>query len=58
MDKVELIGYQKMRLDILPDKMSKAVQLYESHGFREIPAYYHNPYGETLYLELHLLEKN
>ncbi|CAN5403321.1 N-acetyltransferase [soil metagenome] len=49
-----LIGYQKMRLDTLPDKMNKAVRLYESHGFRQIPAYYHNPYGETLYLELDL----
>ncbi len=49
-----LIGYQKMRLDTLPDKMNKAVKLYESHGFRQIPAYYQNPYGETLYLELDL----
>lgn len=45
------IGYEKMRLDTLPDKMAKAVNLYASYGFREIPAYYHNPYGETLYME-------
>ncbi len=46
-----IIGYEKMRLDTFPPKMGKAVKLYESYGFREIPAYYHNPYGETLYME-------
>jgi ribosomal protein S18 acetylase RimI-like enzyme len=45
------IGYRKMRLDTYPPKMAKAVRLYESHGFREIPPYYHNPYGEVLYME-------
>jgi GNAT superfamily N-acetyltransferase len=50
-------GYEKMRLDTYPPKMSKAVALYESFGFRVIPAYYHNPYGETLYMELNLTEK-
>lgn len=49
-----LIGYKKMRLDTLPDKMAKAVELYASYGFREIPPYYHNPYGETLFMELDL----
>ena len=43
-----------MRLDTLPDKMGKAVKLYESHGFYSISAYYHNPYSETLYMELAL----
>lgn len=47
----ESIGYEKMRLDTFPPKMGKAVELYESHGFREIPSYYHNPYGEALYME-------
>lgn len=55
-EEARLIGYQKMRLDTLPDKMNKAVRLYESHGFRQIPAYYPNPYDETLYLELDLSE--
>ncbi len=49
-----LIGYQKIRLDTFPPKMGKAVKLYESYGFREIPAYYHNPYGETLFMEMKL----
>ncbi len=45
------IGYKKMRLDTFPPKMGQAVKLYESYGFREIPPYYQNPYGETLFLE-------
>ncbi|MBK7709360.1 MAG: GNAT family N-acetyltransferase [Acidobacteria bacterium] len=48
------LGYKKLRLDTYPPKMEKAVCLYESYGFREIPPYYHNPYGETLFLELDL----
>lgn len=45
-------GYKRICLDTYPPKMQKAVQLYESKGFREIPPYYHNPYGETLFMEL------
>ena len=48
------IGYGKMRLDTYPPKMGKAVELYEFYGFREILPYYHNPYGETLFMELDL----
>ncbi len=53
-----LIGYEKMRLDTFPPKMSKAVSLYESYGFYETKPYYHNPYGETLFLELNFKNKN
>ncbi len=53
-EEARLIGYQKMRLDTLPGKMAQAVKIYESHGFRQVPAYYQNPYDETLYLELDL----
>lgn len=53
-DEARLEGYKKMRLDTLPGKMAKAVSLYESHGFRQIPAYYHNPYGDTFFMELDL----
>lgn len=49
------IGYEKLRLDTYPPKMAKAVGLYESHGFREIPPYYENPNAETLFMELELL---
>jgi ribosomal protein S18 acetylase RimI-like enzyme len=34
--------------------MGRAVGLYEAYGFRPIPPYYDNPYGETLYMELDL----
>jgi ribosomal protein S18 acetylase RimI-like enzyme len=54
-EKAKSIGYKKMRLDTYPPKMAKAVRLYESHGFREIPPYYYNPYGEALYMEKDLV---
>lgn len=46
------IGYKKLRLDTYPPKMAKAVKLYESHGFVEIPPYYQNPHSATLFMEL------
>ena len=48
------IGYLRVRLDTLPDKMPKAVELYQFYGFREIPPYYENPHKETLFMELDL----
>jgi|SRR5688572_22444458 len=48
------IGYRRMRLDTFPPKMGKAVQLYESYGFREIPPYYDNPNSDVLFMELDL----
>jgi GNAT superfamily N-acetyltransferase len=53
-DEARLIGYKTLRLDTYPPKMGKAVGIYESYGFREIPAYYHNPYGDSLFMELDL----
>jgi ribosomal protein S18 acetylase RimI-like enzyme len=53
-EEARLIGYEKMRLDTLPDQMGKAVKIYKSRGFVEIAPYYENPYGETLFLELNL----
>lgn len=50
------IGYRKMRLDTLVDKMPEAVKLYEHYGFRKIAPYYENPYKETLFMELNLNE--
>lgn len=48
------IGYEKMRLDTYPPKMSKAVEIYKSYGFYEIKPYYFNPYDGTLFLELQI----
>jgi len=49
-----MIGYESMRLDTFPPKMGKAVQLYESYGFREIAPYYDNPNEGVLFMELDL----
>ncbi len=45
------IGYKRLRLDTLPDKMPKAVALYKHYGFREIDSYYKNPHETTLFME-------
>lgn len=45
------IGYSGMRLDTYPPTMGKAVELYRSHGFVEIPPYYDNPHDGVLYME-------
>ncbi|MBL8123041.1 MAG: GNAT family N-acetyltransferase [Pyrinomonadaceae bacterium] len=45
------MGYEKMRLDTYPSKMGKAVDLYRSHGFYEIPRYYDNPGDDVLFME-------
>jgi putative acetyltransferase len=40
-----------MRLDTIAD-MKRAIGLYRSLGFKEIPAYYRNPIPNAVYLEL------
>jgi hypothetical protein len=45
------IGYARMCLDTLPS-MGRAQRLYEALGFRDIPAYRHNPIDGTRYLAL------
>jgi GNAT superfamily N-acetyltransferase len=47
------IGYRTMVLDTLP-RMQAAQHLYEDFGFRDIPAYYHNPTPGVRYLGLAL----
>ena len=54
-DDAKQMGYKAMRLDTLPPKMGKAVRLYESYGFREIPPYYDNPNEGVLFMELSIL---
>ena len=48
------IGYKRMRLDTYPPKMSKAMKLYKSNGFKPIPPYYDNPHEDVLFMELAL----
>jgi GNAT superfamily N-acetyltransferase len=52
-DEARRIGYSRMFLDTLPS-MGRAQRLYESLGFRDIPAYRHNPIAGTRYLGLDL----
>lgn len=47
------IGYEQMRLDTLAS-MTPAIALYESLGFQRIPAYYDNPSGCAVFMELKL----
>lgn len=44
------IGYKSIRLDTLRT-MTPAMDLYKKYGFKEIPAYYFNPNGNTVYFE-------
>ena len=47
------LGYRRMLLDTMPF-MREAHRLYESLGFRAIPAYRHNPVPGTAFLALEL----
>jgi ribosomal protein S18 acetylase RimI-like enzyme len=46
-------GYARMRLDTL-ERLTEALMLYRSMGFREIKPYYHNPLESVIYLEREL----
>ena len=48
------IGYQTLRLDTMPGKMDRAIAMYRSFGFQEIPAYYTNPVADATFMELDL----
>jgi GNAT superfamily N-acetyltransferase len=52
-DEGRRIGYERMRLDTLPE-MSEAAALYERLGFREIDPYTANPVPGARFLQLEL----
>jgi ribosomal protein S18 acetylase RimI-like enzyme len=47
-------GYERMRLDTMPERMPAAQRLYRTLGFVEIPPYYDNPLSGVVMLELRL----
>ena len=49
------LGYTHMRLDTIADRMERAVALYRSIGFVEIPPYRNNPVDSATFMELDLL---
>lgn len=47
-------GYHSILLDTLSN-MTPAMNLYKKNGFKEIPAYYHNPHENAVYFEKKLI---
>jgi ribosomal protein S18 acetylase RimI-like enzyme len=54
LSEARLVGYKKVALDTIEDKMKSAVALYRSLGFKPCAPYYHNPIPGALYMELEL----
>jgi len=52
-DEARQIGYREVVLDTL-DRLRPALKLYRSMGFRDVPAYYHNPLAGVVFLKVDL----
>ena len=48
------LGYAKMRLDTMPERLKAAGHIYETLGFEKIPDYYRNPLDGVVMYELKL----
>lgn len=53
-EEAKKLGYTKMRLDTISDRMAPAIALYKSIGFVEIEPYYQSPVDTTKFMELDL----
>ncbi|MFZ5779430.1 MAG: GNAT family N-acetyltransferase [Pseudomonadota bacterium] len=53
-DEARALGYRRLRLDTISDRMTAAVGLYRSMGFVAIPPYYPSPIPGTAFMELAL----
>lgn len=54
-EEARAIGFTHMRLDTMPGRMDRAIELYRSIGFIEIQPYYETPVDSTKFMELDLL---
>jgi putative acetyltransferase len=53
-DEAKKRGYQAIRLDTVAPEMARAVKLYRSLGFKDMPPYNYHPVAGTLFMELRL----
>ncbi|HWT02322.1 MAG TPA: GNAT family N-acetyltransferase [Pyrinomonadaceae bacterium] len=53
-EEARALGYGRMFLDTISDKMGSAIKVYRSLGFEEVEPYYHNPVEGATFMELKL----